>query len=620
MSGLRAKITGGYFAITVLAVLVGTLSALNYFRFSRDVNEMMVQNYQSVIAASNMVADLERQDSAVLLMLTGDGPSQALYEQSRADFLGWLARAQDNVTLPGEGDIVARVRTGYLAYTKSLNDLRESVRAGTVPAGMVGQSYRKQALPQFNETRAACQELLKANDEAMRAAQARMTAVSSREIVSTLLLALAALVLAAVLGSTISARITQPLRSLAEFARRVGRGDLDGAPPVSGADEVGVLAVEFGRMMEHLKQLRALDVAALADAKLKLEAVMNSIGDGLVIMNVDRQIESVNEAARQIFGWRDRPVVGTPFDHAVQDERLRKLAQEPAENAAEHAPVITTGREGHQRRYYQAELTTVRLQGRPVGTVLLMRDVTVVEEEDRARARFMSAVSHELRTPLASLVMGIGLLAESTTLTANPRDQKLIEVLREDSRRLSRLVEELFALTRLQVGQMPLRFADEDIPALVDLATKPFLPQAEKSGVRLSYAIAPGLPPVRADQEKITWVLSNLLGNALRYTPSGGDIRVSAELAADMVHIIVEDTGPGIAKDMREAIFKPFVQLDPLNKGGAGLGLAVARDIVRAHGGRIWVEGEPGHGSRFVFSLPVEIDRGGGAIGQDPGR
>jgi len=202
--------------------------------------------------------------------------------------------------------------------------------------------------------------------------------------------------------------------------------------------------------------------------------------------------------------------------------------------------------------------------------------------------------------------MGIGLLAESKALRGCRREAELVDILKEDSRRLARLVDELFEISRLQSGQLPLSFARVGVADMIEAATLPFLAQAEAQKVELRREVPADLPPVRADREKVIWVISNLVSNALRYTPAGGKVTVSAELHGGRVYVSVADTGIGIPREKQDVIFEPYVQLEDRARGGAGLGLAIARDIVRAHGGRLFVESEPGKGSKFTFSLPVE--------------
>jgi len=647
-ASLRGKIMGGYVIITALALVVGMWSAYNYVRFSGQLNAMMVQNYRSVVAASHLVAALERQDSAALLLLLGDRQAEALFERARVDFLGWLARARDNVTLPGEGEVVARIQSRYLDYSAALAAVAARVREGTLSADAISSVYRQEVLPRFDAAREACWELFALNDGAMRQVQDRMTAASHRAAWSTLLVGVVALVLAVVLGFTVSEVIARPVRRLAESARRVGEGHLDETIPAAGDDEVGLLASEFNAMVEKLREVRASDVARLAASQRKLQAVMEAIGDGMVVTDTALRIESVNPVAREVLGWRGEDVLGRPFAEVVRDARLVELverevspgpggttpaagqagspggeagpAREGADSAAGGWPggagkgpaggeggavLVEHWRDG-VRRFYLAEASAVRHRGEVLGVVLLLRDVTAIEEAERSRSQFMSAISHELRTPLASLTMGIGLLAESKALRGCRREAELVDILKEDSRRLARLVDELFEISRLQSGQLPLSFARVGVADMIEAATLPFLAQAEAQKVELRREVPADLPPVRADREKVIWVISNLVSNALRYTPAGGKVTVSAELHGGRVYVSVADTGIGIPREKQDVIFEPYVQLEDRARGGAGLGLAIARDIVRAHGGRLFVESEPGKGSKFTFSLPVE--------------
>ncbi|MEW6048804.1 MAG: ATP-binding protein [Bacillota bacterium] len=612
MVGLRGKIMGGYVLITGLALVLSTWSAINYVRLSGQLNAMMVQNYRSVVAASHLVSELERQDSAALLLLLGDGEAEALFESARRDFLGWLARAEANVTLPGEGEVVGRIRALYREYSSGLDALYRAVREGSIPPAAASAAYRARVLPQFDAARRACWDLFRINDQAMVEVQTRVNAASARGGWSVLAGGLAGVALSVLLGLGVSELIARPVRLLSRSARRVGEGHLEERIEVQGRDEVGRLAAEFNAMVGKLRELRASDVAQLAASRHKLQAVIDTISDGLVVTDTALRIESANPVAQEVLGWKDEQVAGRPFSEVVADDRLVELIQRqvkspPCREEGEPCePVLMEHKQERGSRFYLADATAVRQDDEVLGVVLLLRDVTAIEEAERSRSQFMSAVSHELRTPLASLTMGIGLLAESKLFRQSPREAELVAILKEDSRRLARLVDELFEIARLRVGRLPMALVRLDVGELVEAATLPFVAQAEAQGVGLRREVPAGLPPVRADREKVTWVISNLVSNALRYTPRGGRITVSAEQRGDRVYISVEDTGIGIPKEKQETIFEPYTQLEDRARGGAGLGLAISRDIVRAHGGRLFVESEPGKGSRFTFSLPVE--------------
>lgn len=612
MVGLRGKIMGGYVLITALALVVSTWAAINYVRLSGQLNTMMVQNYRSVVAASHLVAELERQDSAGLLILLGGREAESLLAAARNEFLGWLARAEANITLPGEGEVVGRIRARYLDYWSGLDSVLREVRERGLSPEAASTAYRVRVLPYFNAARQACWDLFRINDEAMVAVQARVNAASTRGGWSVLAGGLAGVALAVLLGFTVSEVIVRPVRLLSRSARRVGEGHLEESIAVRTRDEVGRLAAEFNAMVEKVREVRASDVAQLAASRRKLQAVVDAISDGLVVTDRTLRIESANPVAREVLGWKNDPGTGRPFSEVAGDARLVELVERQVKEPSCHEgeepcpPVLVEHKQERGSRFYLADAAAVPGEGGVLGVVLLLRDVTAMEEAERARSQFMSAVSHELRTPLASLTMGVGLLAESKVLRQSPREAELVDILKEDSRRLARLVDELFEIARLRVGRLPFTFVELEVGELVEAATLPFVAHAEAKGVALRREVPAGLPRVRADREKVIWVISNLVANALRYTPGGGRITVSAQGRGGRAYISVEDTGMGIPKEKHEVIFEPYAQLEDRAKGGAGLGLAISRDIVRAHGGSLRVESEPGKGSRFTFSLPVE--------------
>lgn len=607
MSSLRGKIMSGYVAITALTLIMATWSALSNVNLSGGLNEMMVQNYRSVLASANMLAALERQDSWALLSILGEPTAADPYEMARADFLAWFARAEDNITLPNEGQAISSIRESYLRYTAGVDTIARRVWSGAASTAEARDSYVATALPDFEATRVACFQLLTMNDEAMRAVQDRTTRATKAAALTTGLVAVAALMVALIASYTVSERITRPVRRLAESADRIARGHLDEEIVLSGSDEVSILAREFSAMLDHLRALRASDIAAVMASRSKLESVIEAISDGIVVFGPAGLIEVVNPSARRILGLDGQDVVGQKLIDVANDPRLRSLVEnidDPTASQAGATPIdiqLTTG----EPSFFLAELLSVWNAGDVIARVLLLRDVTIVEKNERAKSQFMSAVSHELRTPLTSMTMSIGLLGESAVVRESERAAGLVEILRDDAARMSRLVDDLFEISRLQRGQLPMDFRPANLHELADNALDLFRTQAEAQGIGLSVEFPEDLPIVLIDQEKIAWVISNLVGNALRYTDSGGKILVSASRQGSKVYVSVADTGRGIPKDRQEAIFEPYVQLSGGTKGGAGLGLAISRDVVRAHGGRIWVESELEQGSTFTFSVPV---------------
>jgi NtrC-family two-component system sensor histidine kinase KinB len=202
--------------------------------------------------------------------------------------------------------------------------------------------------------------------------------------------------------------------------------------------------------------------------------------------------------------------------------------------------------------------------------------------------------------------MSIDLLLEGAIKKLNEKEQQLLSAAHEEVQRLKAFVSNLLDLSKIEAGKMEMEVSSISIRVLFEKAVTVFKTQSEEKAVKLSFDVPGELPNIKADDSKITWVLTNLISNALRYTPSSGHINLSAESFGSSVQISVSDDGPGIPYEYQSKIFDKFVQVKN-NKtlGGSGLGLAICKEIVRAHGGTIWVDSVPGSGSKFTFTLPV---------------
>jgi two-component system, NtrC family, sensor histidine kinase KinB len=237
--------------------------------------------------------------------------------------------------------------------------------------------------------------------------------------------------------------------------------------------------------------------------------------------------------------------------------------------------------------------------------VLLLRDVTRLKEVERLKNDFVMAASHELRTPLTSMSMSIDLLNEHVAPKLNAKDKDLIHTAHEEVQRMKALVNDLLDLSKMEAGKINLELDNLRVKSIFDQIMDLFRNQIEVKNIKLTSELREDLPSVKADENKIMWVLTNLLSNALRYVPIGGHIRLFADKIGPHVQVSVSDDGSGIPIEYQSKIFQKFVQINGQESGGTGLGLAICKEIVRAHRGTIWVESSPGHGSTFTFTLPI---------------
>jgi NtrC-family two-component system sensor histidine kinase KinB len=608
-STLRRKILLGYGIALALVgfVLVWALVSLRALGSASDA--ILQENYKSALAAENMIDTLERQDSAMLLMLLRDeGDWDAQYVTGEQHFLEWLGRAKDNITIEGEAGVIQAIEEGYKSYLSASSETRLALRRDSAGAARL---YHDRALPRFAEVRDSCVRLRELNEEAMGRSSARARSIATRALWSTAVVGAAALVLGLGFSLLLSAALVRPLREIMRAARRVAEGDYDVQLPLPSRDEIGRLAAEFSAMVRKLRGYHDLHLERFAAETQKNAALIRSIDDGIVLVDAEFTVTAINPAACRILSVEEPHAIGRHFLELLKDEELFGWMRQAAEAGRapaldERQNVLTVEQEGRPR-YYQFSIVPVRNQAdHMIGVVLLLRDVTKLRELDRLKSDFVLTASHELRTPLTSVGMAVDLLRERAPDRLNEKEKQLLEAAHEDVQRLKALVNDLLDLSRLEAGKVEMQLDDVPVRLLTEKAVGVLRSQAEEKAVEVSLGGADDLPNVRADANKIAWVLTNLLANALRYVQPHGHVRISAERVGGQVHVSVSDDGPGIPPELQARVFDRFVQVGQ-DKGaqGSGLGLAICKEIVRAHGGTIWVESEPGEGATFTFTLPV---------------
>ncbi|MBN1459600.1 MAG: HAMP domain-containing protein, partial [Armatimonadetes bacterium] len=571
------------------------------------------ENYRSILAAENMVDALERQDSGVLLLLSGDterGLSQ--FRDNEAVFLEWLARAKDNITIQGERELVESIDAEYAVYRKQFSDLTDLSGTRESPQEPNLNTYQESVHPLFSRVRETCIQLRHLNEETMYAASVRAGAVAERAIWSTVLVAASAMALALIFSLLLAGRIARPLRRFMEASRKISSGDYAVQIPVETGDELGRLAGEFNQMAAQLGRYHELNIEQIISEKNKGEAILSSIGDGLVVFDTGLKVTAINPAARRLLNLEFSEATTLQCADILPAsevcEMIRTTVESGEQPSVPDEQRIVTLNDGDRTRHYLFSVTPIRGRDRNLaGIVLLLRDVTRLKEVERLKSEFVMAASHELRTPLTSMGMSIDLLLEHVAGGLAEKDRDLLQAAHEEVHRMKALVNDLLDLSKIEAGRIELEFESVPVGTLFDHVHDVFKGQAELKDVELTADPAGNLPSVRADANKITWVLTNLISNALRYVDKGGHIQLRAQRVGPQVHLSVSDDGPGIPPEYQSKIFQKFVQVKGQEAGGTGLGLAICKEIVRAHAGTIWVESSSGHGSTFTFTLPVAL-------------
>lgn len=605
----RRQILLGYGMATILTAIVLAWGLVNLLRLGQASDAILRENYRSILAAEKMRGAIQQQEAAtVFLLVQTDRQLIERLSGRQQQFLLNLAKAKDNITIPGEAEVLAELEQEYNEYMFHFTKFAGLPRTDNDEALAY---YQKDLQPHVEAIERGCDRLLELNQTTMVAGSNRAQRVAHTAVWSMLVVGCGAVLIGVVFSLVLSTRVTRPVRELVDATNRVASGNYDVVVTGRSSDEFADLADHFNAMVAKLRAFHELRVSEILDEKKKTEAILQTIDDGIFVVDGGRRVVSLNPAAVAALGLSPWPMGQPDLREIVPHEELRgeieAALESPPAAEPDHEDRYVTIQHGDRESHYQYSITPVEASaGKRTGVVVVLRDVTRLRELDRLKSEFVMTASHELRTPLTSIQMSVNLLQERAGDKLEPSEQELLEVAQEEIVRLKHLIDELLDLTKIESGKIEMQLTETAPQLLLESAVEPFRAQAEERGVELLLEIGEGLPNIHCDPNKITWVITNLVGNALRYTGPGGHVWVSAEKAGRWVNLYVRDDGAGIPYDKQAAIFGKFVQLEESGPtGGAGLGLAISKEIVRAHRGHIWVESEPGKGSLFTVTLPV---------------
>jgi two-component system, OmpR family, phosphate regulon sensor histidine kinase PhoR len=402
-----------------------------------------------------------------------------------------------------------------------------------------------------------------------------------------------AILLAILLGNY----TVRPLQKLTNRVLEMGDGAVQREGPHLSSNEVEQLSHAFSQLTNQLNT----QIDELTGERGKLSAVLTHMTDGVMIIDNEGVVQLTNPAALQIFGAVEPEALGRPLIEAVRSHQFVEMWRKSQMTGRQQNVILEISPD----RLFIQGIATPLSDSLPGHTLLVFQDLTRVRRLEMVRRDFVSNVSHELRTPLASLKALTETLTEGA-LEDPPAARRFLARMEHEIDNLTQMVRELLELSQIESGRVPLERRAISPYELITASIDRMQLQAERAGLKVSIDIPDDIPNVSADPERMEQVLVNLIHNAIKFTPSGGDITVGAFAQPGKVVFTVKDTGVGIAYESLPRIFERFYKADRARSGGGtGLGLSISRHLVEAHDGRIWADSTQGEGSTFYFSLPI---------------
>lgn len=593
---LKAKILLGFAVMIIIITGVVGWSIYNFETLSNAINDILVENYRSIKASDSMVESIERQDSSLLLLLRSDEKKgREIFRINEKEFYSWLARAEDNITIAGEGEILNKINNKYFKFISNFDEFHNAKEEKR------WEIYNQKLLPYFNEIKNDIRELRELNRQAMVDAQKNANSRANQAIIYTLVLALTVIIFSLIFAFYLTKQILRPIKELEKGIKEVADRNFQQHVEVASEDEIGSLANEFNEMISKLKKYEKINIKKLLMEKEKSEAVVNNLNNPLIVTDHDHKIVLINEVAKKLFSI-NKDVINTHFLEVIQAEEIFEYIKNPEEKEKN---IFNLKKDDREKHYRISTNKVIDEEEEYQFTVTLLEDITNLKEIDNMKSEFVSTVSHEFRTPLTSMNMGLSMVINEDTGELNEEQQELLEAAYEDVERLTELVNDLLDLSKIESGKIEMEFDKVNINDIIEKTLEPFYKQAKEKEIALNFKEQENNIFAWADPAKVSWVISNLIGNALRYADNG-EIGIKAEVKGRRVLVSVTDDGPGIPKEYQSKIFDKFVRAgnDQNEKSGTGLGLAISKEIITAHNGRIWVESEEGKGSTFSFYVP----------------
>lgn len=607
MKTLKGKITLIYVFLIFIIGLIGAISSYNIYKLSKSIDGLMTDNYKSIDASNNMSKAIEVQDRSILLYVESQ-KKEAIdsFFNGNNEFYNWFEIGKNNITEPGEKDAINKINNDYNKFIKLFSELQDKQNSYNSDIGI--QFYNQTVTPAVAELKKDLSELTLLNEKAMFNGRNNVKSSAEKSLYIVLLFSAITAFIGLIVSIFYTNKFLKPIYLLTETIKTVKEGEIYKQAPIIYDDETGVLAREFNSMTSRLYEFEKSTMGNLLTEKNKSVAIVKSISDPLIVLDENYKIVLLNNSFETLFKIDENGVLRKHFLEVIKNIDLYDhILYVINNNVNNNEKVISVDVEGKEN-YFNTTVTAVRNKEEKIkSVVVLLKNITEFKNLEKIRTDFIATISHEFKTPLTSIMMGVGLMLEKNVGTINDKQNKIMFTIKEEVEKLTELVTNLLRLSRIQSDRAIFDIKPCSITDIADKCFESYYNIAQSKGINLCNNVKGKYPLINVDAEKISWVLNNLLSNALQSTASEGKIIIGAFVEDDILNTYVKDTGKGIPEEYQEKIFERFVKFNNYVSEfeSSGLGLSIAREIVEAHGGKISCKSKLGEGSTFTFTLPT---------------
>ncbi|GAC1437771.1 MAG: ATP-binding protein [Sediminibacterium sp.] len=560
---LKTKLSFGLSFLFVVILVFGILGIYYINRLSSDADKIIKNNHETLVYDNNMLKALDQ--------LPGNKKAFGLFE-------GNLKKQEKNITEIGEKEATDELRKNF-----------EELKAN--PSDSSNYAQIRQSIHVINELNQNA--ILRKNTIAQNTAS---NAIVLLTILFTIL-TLAAFTFVINFPDVIS----RPVRALAEGISAIADKDYNKRIHLEQKDEFGDLVNAFNTMAEKLDEYEHSNLAKIKFEKSRIETIINQMKDGIIGLDEKKQVLFLNAVAEKLLGLKESTIIGKYApDIALTNDLMRTLLQE--DETKKELKIYADRKES----YFTKDIFTVTNNEVMIGQVVVLRNITPFHELNEAKTNFIATVSHELKTPISSIKMSADLLADNRVGNVNTEQRELITSILDDADRLLKITGELLNMSQVETGNIQLKLESADPGIIVREALQTVQFQAQQKNITILTSVQENLPFIHADIQKTSWVLINLLTNALKFSSEQSSLEVAIYRKEKQVVFSVLDHGQGIDEKYLPKIFDRYFKVPGTHeRTGTGLGLAISKEFIEAQNGSIWAESRIGEGSRFSFGLLV---------------
>jgi len=556
---IKTKIRSGLIFLLAIIITLAVTGSIYVNRLADISSNISIANYQSIEYAKNMIQALDEGDNDV---------SVKKFETN-------LRAQENNITEVGEQ-----------SATQEMRDLFELYKSGKTDDKT--QSLLRQKILNVQDL----------NMHAIVTKNQQATQTTKRVFAYITILGTLSFLLSFTFVINFPGMIANPIAELTAGIKEIANRNYQSRLNFKANDEFGEVAGAFNEMARRLDDYENSNLSQLMFEKKRIEAIINNMKDAIIGLDEKNHILFANSVALQLLGLNEKDLLGKYApDVALHNDLFRNLL------AKEDKEKLLKIYADNKESYFTKEALEIITAGQKIGEVIVLRNITRFQELDLAKTNFIATISHELKTPISSIKMSLKLLDDERIGKVNEEQKKLIDNIKGDTQRLLKITTELLDLAQVESGNIHLNVEAVAPATIVEQAIEATQSIAEQRGVSIEKHFAEGLPAIKVDAEKTSWVLLNFLTNAIRYSPENSKVIIDVMKKGDYVSFSVKDSGPGIDPKYHISVFEKFFQIPGSSSGGSGMGLAISKEIIEKQGGKIGLESEPGKGTTFNFEL-----------------